>query len=121
MAVVSQREIQIGAKTLIVYIFDYAGASETFEVPASVQQVSSLHMDAGVAGLSSGVSVPSAVLTDNTGGADSTLLTRTVTVGGTSGPVGRVLVMALTAGAPGSFGLSTDSSTGSAVTILSPK
>ena len=121
MSVISQREIQIGAKTLIVYTFDYSGAIETFEVPASVQQVTSLHLDAGIPGLSSGVSVPSSVLTDNTAGAATDTLTRTVTVGTTAGPVGRVLVMALTAGMPGSFGISKDNSTGSTVYIISPK
>ena len=122
MSVISQREIQIGAKTLIVYTFDYSGAIETFEVPASVQQVTSLHLDAGIPGLGAGgVSVPSSVLTDNTAGAATDTLTRTVTVGTTAGPVGRVLVMALTAGMPGSFGISKDNSTGSTVYIISPK
>lgn len=122
MSVISQREVQIGAKTLIIYTFDYSGASEPFEVPASVQQVTLLHLDAGIPGLVAGVVVPDVVLTDNTGGASASTFTRTVTVGGvTAGPVGRVLVLALTAGMPGSFGLSQDSSISANNVIMSPK
>ena len=120
MSVISQREIQIGAKTLIVYIFDYAGAEEAFEVPASIQQVSGLHMDAGIAALSAGLVTPSVAMTDIV--ADSSLgYTKTVTVGTTAGPVGRVLVCALCAAAPGSIGVSVDNSSGSAVYLVSPK
>ena len=119
MSVISQREIQIGAKTLIVYIFDYAGAEEAFEVPASVQQVSGLHMDAGIAALSSGIVTPSVVMTDTV--ADGTKYTKTVTVGTTAGPVGRVLVCGLCAAAPGSIGISQDSSVSANNVLISPK
>ena len=120
MSVISQREIQIGAKTLIIYVFDYSGAVEDIEVPASVQQVAGLHMDAGLSGVGSGITIPSVVMSD-TGAVSSTTYTRTVRIGTIAGPVGRVLICALSAGAPGGMGISQDSSISAHNYIISPK
>ena len=128
MSVISQREIQIGTKSLLIYTFDYRGVSETFTVPQSVIGVSGINMDNGpdgvwptaaATGIAAGATVPSVTLVNPTTGVNGV---KTVTVGGAvAGPAGRVLVFALCGGASGTTGVGQDSSSGARVWLTSPK